>query len=62
MANHICNVHKNENAPKTKQIQYKPPLIRAYIAFCKKYQPMIPRDVQKIIMKNYVKKRSEYKM
>jgi len=61
MAKHICYVHQNMRAPKTQQVIYEPHLIRAYIAFCKKYQPMIPRNVQEIIMKNYVKKRSEYK-
>jgi len=48
-------------APKKETSVFEPHMIRAYIAFCKKYNPKIPRDVQENIMKSYVKKRSDYK-
>ena len=45
MAKHICYVHQNMRAPKKEVPAFDPHLMRAYIAFSKRYNPMIPKDV-----------------
>ena len=61
MAKHICYVHQNMKAPKSDKIAFDPYLIRAYVAFSKTYRPMIPKNIQEMIKKYYVKRRMEYK-
>lgn len=62
MAKHICHVHTTMKPPKSNVLLYDPSLIRSYIAYCKeKYNPYIPKHIQDIITRSYVKKRKEYK-
>jgi len=45
MAKHICHVHQHMRAPKRAMKAYDRNVIRSYIAWAKKYQPMIPKSV-----------------
>lgn len=59
LAKHIAFVHRHEKQPPTEKKPFDMKLIRRFIALCKRYNPVVPKNLTEFIVESYVELRRE---